>query len=49
MSDIEEYYYLSAVEYELRIHRELECPNWFKITYPEIFKDNSPEPQENNS
>lgn len=43
MSNIEEYYYLSAAEYELKIHRELECPNWLKIQYPELFR----EPQEN--
>ena len=47
MGNIEEYYYLSATEYELKIHRELECPNWFKINYPELFRDFSPKPQEN--
>ena len=38
MSNIEEYYYLSAAEYELKIHKEIECPNWLKLEYPEIFR-----------
>ena len=39
MSRVEEYYREGAAEFELRIHRELECPNWFKIQYPELFAD----------
>lgn len=40
MSNIEEYYYLSATEFELKIHRELECPSqyWLELNYPELFR-----------
>jgi len=42
MDEVEDYYCKSAAGFELRIHRELECPNWFKMQYPEPFEDQTP-------